>query len=281
MAIEVKEEWYPMPLQLGPPLPRSMQVYWPWVKRPPEEEVPAPEAPPAPPTPPGVPPAVKYRLYIYTVGTGTVTPTDGEYPSGSVVTLTAKPGYGAAFDRWSGDAAGISPMFNITMDRNKTATAYFKAITPPPYDEEPPPEEIPPEVPPAPSPPPPAPPEEMPVYPFTFSNLRVQRLTCQSATAWNTMSFWCTITNLTDRIITHILTPMYRVQTKRGYGDPLAEPKYAREITLSPGQSYEYYLPGNQPDRCTVLLGFSAGVPYGGCVFLRDENGNDSPQVCI
>ncbi|MBA7667451.1 hypothetical protein ES703_75540 [subsurface metagenome] len=155
MAIEIKEGWQLMPPQLGPPLPRSMEVYWPWVKRPPEEEVPAPPAPPAPPTLPGVPPAVKYRLYIYKVGSGTVTPTDGEYPAGSVITLTAKPGYGAAFDRWAGDAAGISPMFNITMDRNKTATAYFKTVTPPPYDEEPPPEEIPPEPEPEPPPPPP------------------------------------------------------------------------------------------------------------------------------
>ncbi len=137
MAIEIKEEWYPMPLQMGPPLPRSMQVYWPWVKRPPEE------APPEVPAPPSLPPPpVKYRLYIYTVGKGTVTPTDGSYPAGSVVTLTARPGYAAAFDHWAGDAAGTSPIVNITMNRSKSATAYFKAITPP-YEEEPPPEEIP------------------------------------------------------------------------------------------------------------------------------------------
>ena len=291
MAIEIKEEWYPMPLQLGPPLPRSMQVYWPWVKRPPEEEVPAPPAPPAPPTPPGAPPAVKYRLYIYTVGSGTVTPTDGEYPSGSVVTLTAKPGYGAAFDSWSGDAAGISPMFNITMDSNKTATAYFKAITPPPYDEVPPPGEIPPVPPPPPTPPPEEPPPEVPPPPsppppapsalFTFSNLAVSRTRCQSATAWNTLDFRCTITNPTDRSITHTLTPMYRTETKSGYSDPYPSSIYAREITILPGGSYEYYLAGSQPDRCTMLIGFSAGVPYGGCAFLRDENGNDSPQACV
>ena len=35
MPFEIKEEWYPMPPNMGPPLPRSMQVYWPWVKRPP------------------------------------------------------------------------------------------------------------------------------------------------------------------------------------------------------------------------------------------------------
>jgi len=161
---EIKEEWYPMPVQLGPPLPRSMQIYWPWVKPPAPPEIPEIPGIPLPP-PPGVPPPAKYRLYVYTVGKGTVTPTDGEYPAGTTVTLTAKPEYGAAFDRWAGDAAGTSPIVSITMDRSKSATAYFKAITPPPYEEAPPPEEIPPvppppeEIPPVPPPPPTAPPK--------------------------------------------------------------------------------------------------------------------------
>lgn len=152
MAFEIKEEWYPMPLQLGPPLPRSMQIYWPWVT--PPEEIPAP---PKPPISPLIPPTPKYRLYIYTVGKGTVTPADGAYPAGSVVTLTASPEYGATFDHWAGDAAGASSMVNITMNRSKSATAYFKAITPPPYEEALPPEEIP-EV-------PVVPPEEVPLVP--------------------------------------------------------------------------------------------------------------------
>lgn len=119
------------------------------------------------------------------------------------------------------------------------------------------------------------------VPPFAFSDLSVQRVRCQSATAFNTLNFWCTITNPTDKSITHILTPMYRTETKYGYGDPYPSPLYAREVTLSPGENYEYYLAGSQPDRCTMLIGFSAGVPYGGCAFLRDENGNDSPQACV
>ncbi|MBA7641345.1 hypothetical protein ES703_49022 [subsurface metagenome] len=117
--------------------------------------------------------------------------------------------------------------------------------------------------------------------PFSFSNLWVERVRCESATAWNTLNFGCTITNPTDRSITHTLTPMFRVGYKGGYSDPISREEYAVELTLSPGQSYNYYLPGNQPDRCTMLLGFSAGVPYGGCAFLRDENGNDSPQACV
>lgn len=120
-----------------------------------------------------------------------------------------------------------------------------------------------------------------PSAPFTFSNLSVQRVRCESATAWNTLDFGCTITNPTGGSITHTLTPMYRYGTKTGYSDPIARPEYAFGLTLGPGESYSYYLPGNQPGRCTMLLGFSAGVPYGGCAFLRDENGNDSPQACV
>ncbi|GAJ03842.1 unnamed protein product, partial [marine sediment metagenome] len=121
------------------------------------------------------------------------------------------------------------------------------------------------------------------IPPFSFINPWVERGTCLSATAWNTLNFGCTITNPTGRSMTHILTPMYRVGTKRGYSDPIAREEFAREVTIPPGGSYNYYLPGNQPalDRCTILIGFSAGVPYGGCAFLRDEDGNDSPQACV
>jgi len=31
------EGWIPMPAEKGPPLPRSMKVYWPWVTPSPEE----------------------------------------------------------------------------------------------------------------------------------------------------------------------------------------------------------------------------------------------------
>lgn len=140
--IEIPEGWQLMPYNLGPPLPRSMEIYWPWVTPPAPPEVAPPEvALPPPPPPPGVPPTPKYRLYVYTVGKGTVSPTDDEYWAGSVVTLTARPGAGAVFNHWAGDASGTSPMFNITMDRSKSATAYFSTV---PFEEAPPGEEIPP-----------------------------------------------------------------------------------------------------------------------------------------
>lgn len=277
MAIEIKEEWYPMALQLGPPLPRSMQVYWPWVKRPPEEEVPAP---PAPPTPPGVPPAVKYRLYIYTVGSGTVTPTDGEYPSGSVITLTAKPGYGAAFDRWAGDAAGISPMFNITMDRNKTATAYFKAITPPPYDEEPPPEEIPPEPEPEPPPEPEPEPEPEPAMPATFSNVSADSVPWSFPSSWKTMNFFCTITNPDDIAGRQTLRLMIIYYSN---GSAHAPSEWWRfNLTLNPYQSYAFSFLGNTRGQRhpTAYNGPEMGPGDHICMWLEDLEGNKSPEGC-
>ena len=129
--------------------------------------------------------------------------------------------------------------------------------------------------------------EAPPALPFTFSGVWVQRVRCESATAWNTLNFGCTITNPTDRSITHTLTPMYRSEGKYGYSDPRACSEGVFTLTLKPGQSYNCNIQGNYYDaedrrwRCAVLLGFSAGVPYGGCAFLRDENGNDSPQRCV
>ena len=64
-------------------------------------------------------------------GTGsvTLTPPGGNYASGTLVTLTAVPGPGYTFDRWSGAVSGSSPITTITLDSDKTATAHFKPIT--------------------------------------------------------------------------------------------------------------------------------------------------------
>ena len=131
----IPEGWLPMELQKGPPLPKSMQIYWPWYKPP---EVPPEEVPPEEFVPPEMPPEYHY-LHIYIVGKGIVTPGSGTYRAGSVITLTAIPSPGYIFDHWSGDLTGTMPMANITMNRNIAVTAYFKAIIPP---------EAPPEVPP-------------------------------------------------------------------------------------------------------------------------------------
>lgn len=60
-------------------------------------------------------------------GSGSVTPSSGDYLAGTGATLvaTAAPGY--EFDQWSGDASGSSPTITVTMDSNKSVTAHFKA----------------------------------------------------------------------------------------------------------------------------------------------------------
>jgi len=61
---------------------------------------------------------------------GSVSPSGGEYKSGSRVTLTANPATGYTFDQWSGDASGTSPNIVITMDSDRDVTAYFEEIPP-------------------------------------------------------------------------------------------------------------------------------------------------------
>ena len=98
------EEWLPMEPAKGPPLPRFLVIYWPWY----EEK------------PPGT-----YRLTVFKVGNGTVTPGSGDYEAGSTVTLTATPDTGATFDHWSGDASGTDPVVDIEMTSDKEVTANF------------------------------------------------------------------------------------------------------------------------------------------------------------
>lgn len=98
------EDFMPMPPNMGPPLPRFLVIYWPWYK----------EAPPE-----------TYRLTVFRVGNGTVTPGSGDYEADSIVTLTAVPDPGAVFDHWSGDATGTDPTTDVVMNRNKEVTAHF------------------------------------------------------------------------------------------------------------------------------------------------------------
>jgi len=98
------EDWAPASPLVGPPLPRWLCITWPWVT----------------PPPPGT-----YRLTVFRVGNGTVTPGSGDYEAGSTVTLTATPDTGAVFDHWEGDASGTNPVVNILMTSDKEATAVF------------------------------------------------------------------------------------------------------------------------------------------------------------
>jgi len=70
---------------------------------------------------------VNFTLTVSVNGTGTVTrsPDLANYPPNSVVTLTAVPTAGYAFDSWSGDASGRRNPLAVTMSSNLTITANF------------------------------------------------------------------------------------------------------------------------------------------------------------
>jgi uncharacterized repeat protein (TIGR02543 family) len=61
-------------------------------------------------------------------GTVSIDPSSGAYVPGAVVTLTATPKTGYVFNGWSGDLTGSENPATITMDKNKSVTANFKAI---------------------------------------------------------------------------------------------------------------------------------------------------------
>ena len=59
---------------------------------------------------------------------GTVSPAGGQYESGEQVTLTASPASGYTFDYWDGAASGSSNTVTITMNSDKSITAYFEPL---------------------------------------------------------------------------------------------------------------------------------------------------------
>lgn len=68
---------------------------------------------------------------------GSVSPSSGQYTSGTQLALTAAPADGFTFDHWSGGASGSSPVTTVTMDSNNSVTAYFEEIPPTPLAESP------------------------------------------------------------------------------------------------------------------------------------------------
>jgi len=74
---------------------------------------------------------VKHNLTISINGQGIINPSEGnhEYISGTQVTINVSAISGWDFDHWSGDATGTSPTIIITMDSDKSITAYFEDET--------------------------------------------------------------------------------------------------------------------------------------------------------
>ena len=83
------------------------------------------------------PPPPQYDLTVDVSGSyGTVSPTSGTYPSGTVVQLTAVPDTGYRVAAWSGtdNDASTSNTNTVTMNDHKTVTVAFEEIPSGPYD---------------------------------------------------------------------------------------------------------------------------------------------------
>jgi beta-lactamase superfamily II metal-dependent hydrolase len=76
-------------------------------------------------------PPTQYTLTINVSGQGTTNPSPGTYTydKGIQVSIIATPASGWRFDHWGGDVSGSSPTFVITIDCNKSVTAYFEQVT--------------------------------------------------------------------------------------------------------------------------------------------------------
>ena len=74
---------------------------------------------------------VTHNLTVSINGQGMINPCEGnyEYGSGTQVAINVSPISGWDFDHWSGDATGTSHTIIITMDSDKSVTAYFEDET--------------------------------------------------------------------------------------------------------------------------------------------------------
>jgi hypothetical protein len=74
---------------------------------------------------------IAHELTISVDGQGMTTPNPASYTysEGTQVIITVTPASGWRFDHWEGDASGTSTTVTITMNSNKSITAYFKQVT--------------------------------------------------------------------------------------------------------------------------------------------------------
>ena len=66
-----------------------------------------------------------YQLTTTVVGSGTITPSDGEFEAGESVTLTAIPESGWVFSNWEGDWVSFQTTSTIIMDDDKSIIGVF------------------------------------------------------------------------------------------------------------------------------------------------------------
>ena len=77
------------------------------------------------PTPSQTLESTTYQLSTYVEGQGNVSPSEGTFSKGEVITLSAMPALGWSFSHWGGQGSGTENPTSIIMDSNKTVYAYF------------------------------------------------------------------------------------------------------------------------------------------------------------
>jgi CHRD domain/Divergent InlB B-repeat domain len=70
-----------------------------------------------------------YTLTVTTNGTGSISPSGGDFNAGSNVVLTATPGFSYAFTGWSGAVSGTNNPITVAMTANKSVTGNFTFTT--------------------------------------------------------------------------------------------------------------------------------------------------------
>lgn len=72
---------------------------------------------------------VVYTLATSVVGQGSISPSEGTYEKGEIVSLTATAATGWEFNSWSGDVEENNNPLILTMDKDKTVVAHFIEVT--------------------------------------------------------------------------------------------------------------------------------------------------------
>lgn len=233
------EDWVPMSPLAGPPLPLWMHLYWPWYK----------------------PPGAQFKVSDLVISPKEVNPRQPVTISSTVTNIGAEAG--DYIVRLGGDFVGEQ---TVTLQPSELKVISFEAI-----------------------------PHEARTYQvsvngltgsftavaapqsFTFSNVSAKKVTMYDAPAWETIEFYCTITNPNDITVTELLKVMCR------WGTGNASLQWTFELTLAPGQIYNFKWDGNRygqrsPDAYNgPLVGRRQRV----CMWLEDQEGNKSAEGCV
>lgn len=122
----------------------------------------------------------------------------------------------------------------------------------------------------------------IPTEPLTFSNVSIEKVTFYDAPVYKTIIFHCTITNPSGVNTTRRLDFMGRTRSFKT-GATRTMLVWSFELTLAPGESYNFKWDGNTYGQRTPTAYNGPLVPAGNelCVWLEDEQGNKSAEGCV